>query len=41
MRGISATNLLYKENLVQIELKIDLSKLWEFVFLEGGICRRF
>ena len=28
MRGIRATNLEYKESLVQVELKIDLSKLW-------------
>ena len=27
MRGIKATNLEYKESLVQVELKIDLSKL--------------
>ena len=27
MRGIKATNLEYKERLVQVELKIDLSKL--------------
>ena len=27
MRGIKATNLEYKESLVQAELKIDLSKL--------------
>ena len=32
MRGIKATNLEYKESLVQVELKIDLSKLWHQLF---------
>eukprot|EP00493_Phyllostaurus_siculus_P020662 UN20987 len=34
MRGIKATNLEYKEILVQAELKIDLSKLRHYFFPE-------